>query len=320
MAVATAIASAAIAAGMSAATAATVATVAAVASQISMVVGLVGVGLKVVGTITRDETLSEIGMNMGYAGLAGGIASAGVGSVAEAASDQLIGQVLSASTAHAVLGETAAGEGTGSAIGGAMGAQVATQTAMPAASVANAAGASTPPPAADISGATGNASLMGGPNTSTLQANAQAPVGGEEMGVNGFSDTLAPEAPKALAGPAAEAAPTAPTTATVAQAATAQAPGTYTNIQPGDLMHYTPGQNMNDWFDKLPDYVKASLLTQGAGAVGGLMSGAFGAMSASDKIDLERTIAARNQAQIDWRNKNNSYAPRISLMNARRPA
>ena len=103
-----AIGATAVAAGVAVATVITVAAV----------VGVIGVGLTVIGAVTHNKLLGQIGMVMGMVGLgaAGGAAGAGALGAGEVAAAEVAPTVANAGVTEASLSATPAAEGAGGAV------------------------------------------------------------------------------------------------------------------------------------------------------------------------------------------------------------
>lgn len=79
-------------------------------------------------------------------------------------------------------------------------------------------------------------------------------------------------------------------------------------------------ESISAWFAKQDPFIKATLLTQGAGALGGATSGMFASMSASDRLELDQLMNEQRQAQVNRLNANNAFAPTVSFTSPSGPA
>ena len=74
---------------------------------------------------------------------------------------------------------------------------------------------------------------------------------------------------------------------------------------------------MNQWLAMQDNATKNALLTGGLFAGGqiltGSLGGIFAGLSAEKKLALEQLIADRQQQQIEYRNRNNQYAPLLTF-------
>lgn len=271
---------AAISATTAAAMAGSVTAMATIAVNVGLAVGVVGATLNVVGRITRDKGLQEAGAQMGMAGgalgLAGGATNYAIGTGAE----QAVGKAAE-SGADVVADQTAT---------------VAT----------------TP----DVSGATGQDALQGGTGADTLTEPATQAVdqtqqlGGAHLGEQqptvdptvheGESILGAPGGPAAPQAPAPLAAPTAPQAPTTADISGGTGDTTLGGSVSADNLTKPYGMTFADW--------QKIVAAQG---IAGLGSGMMQSMSASDKIDLEKRINAQRQAQVEYKNQNAAYAPKV---------
>lgn len=78
-------------------------------------------------------------------------------------------------------------------------------------------------------------------------------------------------------------------------------------------------KDTKSWFESLSPGAQTALITGGftaAQMVTGAAGGLFAGVSAQKKLELERLINDQTQAQIQYKNKNNSYAP---LLNFQQP-
>ena len=70
---------------------------------------------------------------------------------------------------------------------------------------------------------------------------------------------------------------------------------------------------MKNFWDNLPDWQKAQLVTTGAQGVTGLASGFFEGLSAEERLQFDQLINQQNQSQREYLNTNNAYAPRLTF-------
>lgn len=295
MAIITAVVVAAAAVGTAAAGAATVAAVAALVVAASVAIGTIGLAVSVVGMVTGNKTIMKVGKIMGYVGLAGGIAGGligGIGAMSNAAggsmTDAFIAGAKGAYTDAAAFGKEAyakspvtswMNESGGTATLAGKGAPVTTPGAAPGV-----------PPGTQTGGAL-SASSNASPNTLVTPLNS-----------GGLSPTpppsaLAPNVPgnnlldirNSYTGPYGsqyqpQLFPTAPTVTTP----TASAPGMFASV---------------------PDYIKYGGLTTAGQGVSGLASGYFAGSAKEAEVEQARLQNEQAQAQIQYYNANNSYAP-----------
>lgn len=303
-----ALVTAAIAAVTAAVATTTVATVAAAAVAVSALVGAVGLAVTAVGLVTKNQTLTKVGGIMGMVGLAGGIAGYAAGSLAPA--------VASAGTTGA--------EGAGSLFappeGGYGAAQAVGQGTVLAPPAAPPVGTETV--LAPVQERLGQGLInMTQNNLATSQQMAgitppsALPAGSE---LSSMAQTpVAPGAPAAPSGPMAPGAPgadpfgvTSPVTS-----GSASAPGsmdTLKQLLPSGATQ-PPAGGIAEWWNNLPDSMKAAISVTGGQTLAGTAGGLFQGMAASDRLELEKLINQQRQNQVDLQNKNASYAPRVTF-------
>jgi len=309
MAIVTMIATAAVAAGMTAATAATVAGIAVTVATVSMYVGIAGIALKVVGAVTGNKTLSKIGTYMGYAGLIGGLAGAGVSSLAESVGDKM----FELGTTQMVADQAAAYAATGAPTQAMLGSQIVADTPgqLAAAAASNAA-----------------PKIVGEAASQTIGASVMAPIHDSTVGISGMGYDDASEAVEASTSAKGAVAEVAPAAAKggVTEAVTgspAVAPSGPTALSPqylsdvakgtsgGDPRFQDQGTGIGAWWKGIDPSVKA----MGGLAVGQTLAGAAGGyftgQSAEEKLAFEKQVNTQRQDELNRRIKNASYAPRV---------
>jgi hypothetical protein len=248
----------------------------------------------VAGAVALTVVTFGVGSALAAPAVAGEVAAEGAALGTEAGG--------AAASAGAAAGEVAAG-GVG-ATGLGAGAGVLAESAAPIAAaeagqvaIPVSAGAMESATAADIAGAslTGPVGAVAAPEA----ASAAAPGGlasmvgaGEGAGVAGAPVAGLASAPNAAAMSTPEMAEIAGKSGTLAKAG---APGFWASLSPGAQMAMMTGG--------------MALAQMGTGAMSGMFAGA----TAQQKLDLERLINSQAQAQLQYRNKNNQYAPLLTF-------
>lgn len=303
-------------------------------ADVALAVTVGGIGLSAAGAITHNKTLSTIGMAMGIAGGVMGIGGAllGVG-------EMTMGEAVSAAGDFFAGGEAAASTGA-SAVDAAAG---ASQEAMGQGIVA-----STNPEyaaATQVAGsqdALGQGIVAGTPAAPTpVQLNATGPVSGvsqADLGQQAVDGTLGNlQASQEMAGiQPAQAAPSAVATETpvasnqsqAAYEATKQAanaaPEGMSSAQGQQLVGALNGggtpvasgaapSTAADLWGKLPDWAKYSAVTSGIQGLTGLAAGYYQGLSAEERLNFDKMIEQNKQNQIQYLNKNNAYAPKVTF-------
>ena len=323
MAVVTLVTAAAVAMGVGAGAAAAVGAVAATIATTSMYVGLAGLALKIVGTVTKDKTLSKIGTYMGYAGLVGGIVSGGVSTLADMAVEgyaEMSSQALfEQGTAQMIANQSAVGS-----VGGVTQQQIGEHIA----------GLGSEPfvqGSSPFSGTTAP-TIIGGPLETPLENMGDAVMAGVDTNVDPTASNPALSTESAAASPAQSAteaqAAQAAATETASQSSTvAGQPATDKpyplNIRDPHGNYHTPASGLfgpqqgvtpptdPSWWKSIDPSVKA----MGGLAVGQTLAGAgqgwFAGQSAEEKLELEKLINTQRQTELERKIKNASYAPRV---------
>jgi alkylated DNA nucleotide flippase Atl1 len=75
----------------------------------------------------------------------------------------------------------------------------------------------------------------------------------------------------------------------------------------------TADQRAQALVDKLTDIQKQQLMTTGVQALAGFGGGIMEGLTAEDKIALDRLINSQNEAQRQYLNANNAYAPSLKF-------
>jgi hypothetical protein len=288
-------------------TAATVGAVATAVVTTSAAIGVVGLGLTAVGMVTKNESLLKAGRIAGYVGLAGGLVGWGAGSAAMGAGEfaNQVGQMYSAGWNTGVGSMFQSDPGIIAAKAG------ATQEALGRGIVS----AASPEYAANMAPSTiiappeAQAALGQGIVTGTQSAQpAAAPLAAAPGAVDLASTTPGAMAPQAstVSTPVGSAAGTA---APVGSIAGTQAPGYQLPqgaVQPG-------GPQNQSWWGKVPDWMKAQMLTTAGQGVAGMASGWMTGLSAEERLEFDQYMNSQNQAQRELINRNNAYVPSLSF-------
>lgn len=299
---------AAISATAAAAMAGSATAMATIAVNVGLVVGVMGSALNIIGRITRDKGLSEVGAQMGMAGgalgLAGGVtnyamsagAETAVGEAAKSGGEVVADQTANVATAAPDSADVAASVSEETIKGG-MGADPITQPAAQAVDPGNLGGTGLGPQPTPA-GTTGQEGLaapgpaapqaLGGPTPPPTPAPLAAPTD-----IPTF--TPAPPLEGNLLTPSHD-------PATFANTGGVPVNSPFANQALTAATPVPPGVSLTDW--------QKWLAMQG---VAGLGSGMLQSMTASDKIDLEKRINAQRQAQVEYKNQNAAYAPKVSF-------
>ena len=303
MAVVTLVTAAAVAMGVGAGAAVAIGAVAGTIATTSIYVGLAGLALKIVGTVTKDKTLSKIGTYMGYAGLVGGIVSGGVSTLADMAVEgyaEMSSQALfEQGTAQMIANQSAVGS-----VGGVTQQQIGEHIA----------GLGSEPfvqGSSPFSGMTAP-TIIGGPLETPLENMGDAVMAGVDT--NTVANRVGYEEfdPSEHTGPSQ-----APAGAQAAQAAAGSQAATVTGQPaPGVVEQQrvsTPGgeQSWAEWWKKVDPSVKAMGGLAAGQTAAGAAQGWFAGQSAEEKLALETQINSQRQTELERRIKNASYAPRV---------
>jgi hypothetical protein len=269
-------------------TAATVGAVATAVVTTSAAIGVVGLGLTAVGMVTKNESLLKAGRIAGYVGLAGGLVGWGAGSAAMGAGEfaNQVGQMYSAGWNTGVGSMFQSDPGIIAAKAG------ATQEALGRGIVS----AASPEYAANMA-----------PSTIIAPPEAQAALG--QGIVTGTQSAQPAAAPLAAAPGAVDLASTTPGAMAPQAIAGTQAPGYQLPqgaVQPG-------GPQNQSWWGKVPDWMKAQMLTTAGQGVAGMASGWMTGLSAEERLEFDQYMNSQNQAQRELINRNNAYVPSLSF-------
>ena len=250
---------------------------------------VVGTALSIAGAVTKNKTLSYIGLGLG---LAGGVASiaaaAGLFSSATTVSS-LFGGASSAASGATTAATTAVGAG------GTVG-QVAapvTSSVIPTINPVVSAGLQTGIGAATAPAATGVNAAFAAAAPALTGAQAVAPAAGL-IGSGGAGQLFSQFAPKAAAAFTAPEAPQPQQVQTPEQINLRNqfAQGSGQTLATGPAQ----GQTLGQWFASLSPAMQGSLAIMGGQGVSGLLGGMFASRQASEQLDLERLIQnQRNQ-------------------------
>lgn len=295
---------------------------AAVASAIiatSVAVGVVGLAVTAVGMVTKNESLLKAGKIMGYVGLAGGLAGGaigGIGGMMEGGAGFVAGAQNAYAGASNALGEAWKG------------------------SIFN------PSDGASVVGAVPE---VGNTVGSTGVGNNLPPIGGEQptnlSGGMGLSEnanvgmdtpitSLAPTDPSMAAPapvssvtatpmPGAVAPPVAPTTpgyeglvnmhpSAPTQSAMFGNPDQF-NVMGAYGTATGPAAPSGSFLSNIPDWVKYSGMNTAGQGLSGAASGWYAGASAEQKLEFDKLMNEQRQNQVQYLNKNNTYAPLLSF-------
>jgi hypothetical protein len=245
----------------------------------------------VAGAVALTVVTFGVGSALAAPATAGEVAAEGAALGAESGG--------AAASAGAAAGEVAAGGATGLGAGAGVLAESAAPIAASEAgqvAIPVSAGAMESATAADIAGAslTGPVGAVAAPEAASAAPGGLASMvgAGEGAGVGGAPVAGLASAPNAAAMNTPEMAEIAGKSGTLAKAG---APGFWASLSPGAQMAMMTGG--------------MAVAQMGTGAMSGMFAGA----SAQQKLDLERLINSQAQAQLQYRNKNNQYAPLLTF-------
>lgn len=308
----------------------TVATVATAAVAVSAAIGVAGLGVTAVGAITGNKDLLKAGKIMGYVGLAGGLAGGAIGGFgAMANGGSFLQGAADAFSGAASLTKDAASSymdnisnffnpGAGDQVAAgltqeSLGTGIVAGTNPSAAAGLNTAGLDQAAMGRGIAeGAKGVAdaglapSIAGAANQTASTAQGLMDDVGSQIapGMQPVSPPAAVQAPAPIAAPQAPGVVVNPDTGTFIPGIGQVAPGT---AQTGAIK---TGQGL---FDSMPDWMKYSAMTTGAQGLSGLASGYYQGLSAEEQLNFQKLVNQQNQNQVQYLNKNNSYAPTVKF-------
>ncbi len=296
---------------------------------VSTIVGVTGLAVSAVGMVTKNPTLMKVGGIMGMVGAVGG-AAGGLAGILNA------GESAAGSAGNFFAAPDVAGDITASLESAAGSAPVGTGTVLaPATSAPMQVGAGSVlaplPEAVDLTDLAAPLAQPGNPAIPSSLANQQMPQ--EMVDYNNEQNVLTnrapiPQAEANLAGQTqvATVAPAETSLAAQTRAATDPSlnldslPKLDTSSAPGrlDFMNTAPSPgtgassgSMWDWVNKLEPWQKAQLGLVGGQMGAGLIGGLFQGYSAAQQLELQQLINQQNQAQREYQNRNNAYAPQI---------
>ena len=273
-------------AAVSVAVAATsLATVASAVVAVSALVGTVGLAVSAVGLVTKNEDLMKAGTIMGMVGLAGGAAGLGMSafSAASASAPSVANQFANPELAASITGNISNAGKVG-----------ANSVLAPATAQAAKVGAGSV-----LAPMAGTPGLINTPNPlpSVTTAAAKPPLAGVEP------------SPATVAGVTAPEAPMAPGAGVLAPGASQAAAG----LTPPPGGAGVGESKVQGFWNSLPDWQKAQLVTVGAQGITGLASGFFEGLTAEEKLEMDKLINSQNEAQRQRYNANNAYAPSLKF-------
>jgi len=301
----------------------TAGTVATAVVAVSTLIGTVGLAVTAVGMITKNEGLLKAGKIMGYVGLAGniagwgtGIASMGgnefaahVGELYKTSWEQGVGSFFAPDPGVAGAQQEALGRGIVAASNPDYAQNVAASSAgMNQEALGQGIKAGTPMPPSTMTQPTVTASgpqpiANADPNTPALVQGGSSDAGAQPLA----EQSLAQQTAVSTQAPVT---PVVPADAAAAAGAQQEALGhSIVKATQGAL----PSPTSPGFWDRLPDYVKYSLMTTGGQGAAGLASGWFQGLSAEERLALEKEIANRNEAQRQLENRNAAYSPRLTF-------
>ena len=307
---------------------------------VSTIIGVTGLAVSAVGMVTKNPTLMKVGGIMGMVGAVGG-AVGGLAGVLSA------GESAAGSAGNFFAAPDVAGDITASLEAAAESAPVGTGTVLAPATAApmqvGAGSVLAPLPSLPESVDLGDlaAPLAQYDNPAIPSELANQPMRQEMVDYNREQALLNNRAPVPQAevnlASQTQAATVAPAeTSLAAQTRAATDPSLSlnnlskldTSSAPGrlDFMNTAPSPgtgassgSMWDWINKLEPWQKAQLGLVGGQMGAGLVGGLFQGYSAAQNLELQQRINEQNQAQREYQNRNNAYAPRITFTSPPRP-
>lgn len=304
--------SSAIAAVAAAVTAASVATVTAAVVSVSMLVGTIGLGMTAIGLATGDKGMLKAGKIMGYVGLAG-VAAGGLSSLVTEGLTTGVGEAAGAAGNVFAAPDVAAGIDT--AIGQAGQAGAGTVLAPAAAQAAPAVGAGSvlAPGAEGFLGTAAMPTMAGGAGQSTITGSSGVDTLNDDFGA---ASTPAASQAGSVA-PAEQSYQNLIAEANQAPTGAASFKDLLTN---GSLGNGPQAGNIKGWWGGLSDTTKGMIAISGGQMLAGAAGGWFQGLSAADRLELDQLINEQKQAQIQYQNKNASYAPSLKFNGPTGPA
>jgi hypothetical protein len=278
--------------------------------EIALGVGLAGAGLTVIGQVTGVKELSYAGMALGALGVLGGV-GANIGGIANmtaqeaftSATNFLTGQ---AGTASAESALSAGGQLTKVTSGGLT---YGTDMSAPSTSLA--------PNAPGITQPVGQAAQITNPTSvaGAAQSAEAAQIGQSAVKAPGVLGATATPSPEAGLQAATKASTTVPSAATMDNATTLASMNTkdaWLNPATRTLLEQAKTAKPG-WFSSLSPNDKTMLALVAGQAGSGLLGGMFQGMNASEQLDFQRLVNQQNYGQMQYLNRNNQYAPKLSF-------
>ncbi len=309
----------------------TLATVATAAVALGTLVGTVGLGISVIGMVTKNQTLTKIGGYLGMAGgvmtLGGGLAGgfAGYAKTLSTAWDDGVGSLFSSTkpVGQEALNAGALQEKLGrSIVDNSLAQQAAaakTATTMPPTSPAQSFGTlgprpqMMPPPSASVGATPSNI------NPLDFAGTAKGGAVGPDMAATQFANAAPKTAPLGTEGLLSTTAQAnqAPAIGMEGLRQQALGEGIVKATQAGMQNVGGGGGGTGSFFSSLPDWAKAQVAISGAQGLAGMAGGWFEGASAEEKLALEREAQQWRMQHEDsiknFNQRNASYAPRVTF-------
>ena len=291
----------------------TVATVATAVVATSIAIGVAGLAVTAVGMVTKNESLLKAGKIMGYVGLAGGLAGGaigGIGGMMEGGAGFMQGAQNAYSGAADAIGEAWKGSifnpSDGAAVTGAVPetGQAAAGANQPFVADATNPGVNAAAPSTSVGPSAGPASATSGNYQMVADPSMVAPAP--------VSPVTATPMPGAVTPPVTPTTPGALPINTSIQSGIDQAGqvGAGSVLAPGGAPVVPPS---GSFLSNIPDWVKYSGMNTAGQCLSGAASGWYAGASAEQKLEFDKLMNEQRQNQVQYLNKNNTYAPLLSF-------